>query len=566
MGRAVVVYLEPDTHTSPQLLGHTMKLVYTLTGLATVLATGSQAFQLSTKNVQQLQNALEDRVEQKYANMKRQYRQKRGLYDSAVDSLSSEININDYNNAAADCKIRTAGFWKECRQCIAQQCSSYMANECGSSSPVPAELIAYKLPEFLQTSINQAQDEYNRAIADLKFNRRSKRSAESTLDCQQFVSASNNIEVKCVNYNENQPQALSASADDEADYPHTTDDAIFGNWKFTVQASHPHEMAEEGLNSNGAIQIKLSVVDDAEDYDNYGDDSYFPGFQGNPTNLVKMDNNDYYQPHEMNERSYPAQSGENAECNGAGCMHLGGNQFEIETEFHDNFNGFKFDCDGNENANCNQMIMDMNMESIENDNNDAVAEKPCDGEGEPVEPITEVEDFLNSDSELSFCDQIGGCPDVPFVRRSSRDSLQRFNRAAKAQLCQKIESMPETCSLLGFNCDSCDRKISVECPEYHALRSELSQKISEASSLAEQFQFKTVKSLEQIKFLHALNVGGSKAIYVQSATKNGDSVDLSIRVGNQAQAVDVLVQAKIKSADEWPMVTEKVANKVAQLF
>merc|ERR1719230_2291549 len=322
------------------------------------------------------------------------------------------------------------------------------------------------------------------------------------------------------------------------------------------------------MNNNGAIQIKLSVVDDSEDYNDYGlgADSYIAGFQGNPTNLVKMED-DYYQPHTAFERTYPAQSGENAECNGAGCMHLGGNQYNVETEFDNNFNGFKFDCDGNENANCNQMIMDYDMESIDNsDDNSAIAEKPCDGEGEPVEPITEVEDFLNSDSELTFCDQIGGCPDVPFVRRSSRDSLQRFNRAAKAQLCQKIESMPETCSLLGFNCNSCDRKISEECPEYHALRSELSQKISEASSLAEQFQFKAVKSLEQIKFLHALNVGGSKAIYVQSATKNGDNVDLSIRVGSPAQAVEFLVQAKIKSADEWPMVTKKVAEKVAQLF
>merc|ERR1712038_1467931 len=538
--------------------GHTMKLVYTLTGLATVLATGNQAFQLTTKNVQQLQNALEDRVEQKYVNMKRQYRQKRNIFDNY-------FSIDDYNEAAADCKIKTAGFWEDCRQCIAQQCSSYMADECGSNSPVPAEIISGYLPEFLETSINQAQEDYNNAVASFKNSNRSKRSAESTLDCQQFVSASNNIEVKCVNYNEQQPQELKSAS--EENFEHTTNDAIFGNWKFTIQATHAHEMAEEGLNNNGAIQIKLSVVDDSEDYaDIYGDDSYIAGFQDQPTNLVKMED-DYYQPHTTFERSYPAQSGENAECNGAGCMHLGGNQFEVETEFHDDFNGFKFDCDGNENANCNQMIMDMNMESIENsDDNNVVAEKPCDGEGEPVEPITEVEDFLNSDSELTFCDQIGGCPDVPFVRRSSRDSLQRFNRAAKAQLCQKIESMPETCSLLGFNCDSCDRKISEECPEYHALRSELSQKISEASSLAEQFQFKTVKSLEQIKFLHALNVGGSKAIYVQSATINGDSVDLSIRVGNQAQAVDVLVQAKIKSADDWPMVTEKVANKVAQLF
>jgi hypothetical protein len=543
-----------------------MKLVYTLTGLATVLATGNQAFQLTTKNVQQLQNVLEDRVEQKYTNMKRQFRQKRGLFDTALDQLSSGINIDEYNDAAADCKIRTAGFWNDCRQCIAQQCSSYMATECGSSVPAPlsAELIANQLPEFLETSIKQAQDDYNRALSNFKMSRgRSKRSAESTLDCQQFVSASNNIEVKCVNYNE-QPQPLNA-ADDE-NYPHTTDDAIFGNWKFTVQASHPHEMAEEGLNSDGAIQIKLSVVADSEEGDYPDYDSYLAGIQGNPTNLVKIDG-DYYQASSAFERKYPAQSGENAECNGAGCMHLGGNQYNVETEFDNNFNGFKFDCDGNENANCNQMIMDYDMESIDNsDDNSAIAEKPCDGEGEPVEPITEVEDFLNSDSELTFCDQIGGCPDVPFVRRSSRDSLQRFNRAAKAQLCQKIESMPETCSLLGFNCNSCDRKISEECPEYHALRSELSQKISEASSLAEQFQFKTVRSLEQIKFLHALNVGGSKAIYVQSATKNGDNVDLSIRVGSPAQAVDVLVQAKIKSADEWPMVTKKVADKVAQLF
>merc|ERR1712050_123763 len=288
------------------------KLVYTLTGLATVLATGNQAFQLTTKNVQQLQNALEDRVEQKYVNMKRQYRQKRNIFDNY-------FSIDDYNEAAADCKIKTAGFWEDCRQCIAQQCSSYMADECGSNSPVPAEIISGYLPEFLETSINQAQEDYNNAVASFKNSNRSKRSAESTLDCQQFVSASNNIEVKC--------------------------------------------------------------VDDSEDYaDIYGDDSYIAGFQDQPTNLVKMED-DYYQPHTTFERSYPAQSGENAECNGAGCMHLGGNQFEVEHEFNENYNGYKFDCDRNENANCNQMIMDGTiMESIEKEADKDVENLPCDGE------------------------------------------------------------------------------------------------------------------------------------------------------------------------------------------
>merc|ERR1711884_74282 len=134
MGSAVVVYLEPDTHTLIRTY-LVMKLVYTLTGLATLLATGNQAFQLTTKNVQQLQNVLEDRVDQKYTNMKRQFRQKRQLFNSALDQVRDEINIDDFNDAAADCKITTAGFWNDCRQCIAQQCSSYMANECGSSSP-----------------------------------------------------------------------------------------------------------------------------------------------------------------------------------------------------------------------------------------------------------------------------------------------------------------------------------------------------------------------------------------------------------------------------------------------
>jgi len=94
----------------------------------------------------------------------------------------------------------------------------------------------------------------------------------------------------------------------------------------------------------------------------------------------------------------------------------------------------------------------------------------------------------------------------------------------------------------------------------------LSKKISDASSLAEEFQTLTKANFEQVKFLHALNVEGAKAIYVQSATKDGDNVQLSIRVGSSSQAVQVLVAAKIKSADEWPMVSQKVADKVAELF
>jgi len=599
MGVCLFTLREPDTRI-------TMKLVYTLAGLATVLATGSQAFQLSTKNVRQLQNSLEDRVEQKYLNMKRQLRQKRGVFDGVLDQLANEININDYNEAAADCEVSTAGFWQECRQCIAQQCTSYVSRQCGSSAlPSPAELksstefsdflasrmakVSPSIPEInryldiLSSDGVKAEVDYQMNGADLKLSTRNRRSCsgdDCQIDCQQFVSSANNIEVKCVNYND-APQPLSAGDSEEDQYPHTTDEAIFGNWKFTVQATHGHEMAEQGLSADGSIQIKLSVVDsDGDDYglDYAGGDDLFqgvPGFQSNP-DLVKVD--DYiYGEHYGSETHYPAQSGENAECNGAGCMHLGGNKFEVETEFSEDYNGLKFNCDGNESANCHQMIMDMPFESLENaeatDDNTETGNNnslPCDEGGEPVEeePINgNFEGLFSEDIDSqSFCDTIGGCTDVPFVRRSSRGNNQRFNRAAKRELCQDLTKMPETCTMLGFECGACDARISNECPEYHELRSELSKRISDASSLAEQFQTLTKRNFEQVKFLHALNVDGAKAIYVQSATKDGDNVSLSIRVGSASQAVNVLVAAKIKSADEWPMVSQKVANKVAELF
>lgn len=568
-----------------------MKLVYTLGGLATVLATGTQAFQLTSRNVQQLQNSLEDRVDQKYTNMKRQLRQKRALFDGVLDQLADEININDYNVAAADCQVATTGFWKECRQCIAQQCTSYMSRQCGSDI-VPAELQGSNdFTDFLSSrmaevspSISELEDylailkkagvsanvDYQMNGEDLKMSNRNRRNADDSIDCQQFVTSKTNMEVKCVNYNDS-PQPLEA--EEAGSFEHTTNDAIFGNWKFTVEGTHGHEMAEQGLNADGAIQIKLSVVaNDGSDYGMFdnSDDGLFdaPAYQ-NSRDLVKVDGDYAYGELSVNENSYPAQSGENAACNGAGCMHLGGNQFEVETEYSEQMSKFGYNCDGNENANCNQMLFDMPLETAENNNAENNV-KPCVGDGVAIEP-EEIEsgidgDFNNLLDSDVFCDSIGGCTDVPFVRRSSRDNNQRFNRAAKRAMCQDLNKMPETCTSLGFACESCDKKLSVECPEYYNLRSELSKKISDASSLAEEFQTLTKANFEQVKFLHALNVEGAKAIYVQSATKNGDNVQLSIRVGSASQAVQVLVAAKIKSADEWPMLSQKVANKVAELF
>jgi len=569
----------------------TMKLVYTLGGLATVLATGTQAFQLTSKNVQQLQNSLEDRVDQKYTNMKRQLRQKRALFDGVLDQLADEININDYNVAAGDCQVATAGFWKECRQCIAQQCTSYMSRQCGSDI-VPAELQGSNdFTDFLSSRMAQvspsiseleeyleilkkagvsANVDYQMNGEDLKMSTRNRRNADDSIDCQQFVTSKTNMEVKCVNYNDS-PQPLEAEG--AGSFEHTTNDAIFGNWKFTVEGTHGHEMAEQGLNADGAIQIKLSVVaNDGSDYGMFdnSDDGLFdaPAYQ-NSRDLVKVDGDYAYGELSVNENSYPMTTGENAECNGAGCMHLGGNQFEVETEYSEQMDKLGFNCDGNENANCNQMLFNMPLEQV-GKQSPLADNKPCVGDNaEAIEPESDVEDFnnlLDIDSEGLFCDSIGGCTDVPFVRRSSRDNNQRFNRAAKRAMCQDLNTMPETCTSLGFACESCDKKLSVECPEYYNLRSELSKKISDASSLAEEFQTLTKANFEQVKFLHALNVEGAKAIYVQSATKDGDNVQLSIRVGSSSQAVQVLVAAKIKSADEWPMVSQKVADKVAELF
>merc|ERR1712195_422443 len=479
----------------------TMKLVYTLGGLATVLATGTQAFQLTSKNVQQLQNSLEDRVDQKYTNMKRQLRQKRALFDGVLDQLADEININDYNVAAGDCQVATAGFWKECRQCIAQQCTSYMSRQCGSDI-VPAELQGSNdFTDFLSSRMAQvspsiseleeyleilkkagvsANVDYQMNGEDLKMSTRNRRNADDSIDCQQFVTSKTNMEVKCVNYNDS-PQPLEAEG--ASSFEHTTNDAIFGNWKFTVEGTHGHEMAEQGLNADGAIQIKLSVVaNDGSDYGMFdnSDDGLFdaPAYQ-NSRDLVKVDGDYAYGELSVNENSYPMTTGENADCN--------------------------------------QMLFNMPLEQV-GKQSPLADNKPCVGDNaEAIEPESDVEDFnnlLDIDSEGLFCDSIGGCTDVPFVRRSSRDNNQRFNRAAKRAMCQDLNTMPETCTSLGFACESCDKKLSVECPEYYNLRSELSKKISDASSLAEEFQTLTKANFEQVKFLHALNVEGAKAIYV----------------------------------------------------
>jgi len=559
-----------------------MKLVYTLASLATALVTGAE-LDLSTKNVRQLQSSLQSKIADKYNAKLRQSRQKRGLFNNY---LTNEINLNEYNQASAECAGLTANFWQQCRQCVAQQCTSYMSQNCGSNSPVPASMSSSEFAEFLaqrmgpvSPSITEIDDymkilskngvnaeiDYQMNGVNLQLNtadlaskkKMAKRDTDVAIDCMEIVSEVNNIKVECTK-SENGPVPAELQA--EA-MPHTIEDTQFGNWILNVQGTHATNMDEQGVTEDGKIQIRLTVLPKSDD-DDLSD--YFGDNQGAAYGRLEQKfEYSEFAPFTAEQSSYPAHEGNSQGCDGPGCMNLGGNEYIVNEE--DEFSHtLQFDCDGNADSNCNQMILNYDHELSENAGD--IEKKPCDDENQEAEEIpADYEDILQLEADQSvFCNSLGGCPDVPIVRRNSRGN--RVVRAAKGARCADVATMPATCLAYGFECDSCEQDIRALCPDYHALRSELSAKIAEASSLAEEFQTISRRDFEQIKFLHALNLAGSKAIYVQSATKQGNNVSLAIRVGSASQAATILVDAKIKSADDWSQVNSKIADKVVELF
>lgn len=579
-----------------------MKLVYTVAALVAAV-TNASAFELSSKNVQALNAKLQAKLDAKYQSRSRSLRQKRSLFNSLLDTIAKEIDLSAYNEASAQCQVSTAGFWDDCRQCIAQQCTSYITQNCEPSKLTDAMSAAdgrFKtliesqqgeispsitdMNEFLSilasNGIN-AEVDYNMAGADLKMstddvNRRRRRrrqaAQDDVVDCLQFVQSSENMEVKCV-----PAEMRDAEADD---YEWQTNAAIFGNWQFDVQSTHEHEMLNEGTTADGATIIKLAIVPSAgapsdADYES-SEDGWLdgsPSFLSNDLKLVSQENE--FQALDSVGQTIPiSRNGESIICHDAvSCDKIGGNYvFDEENEFMPNKGAF--DCNGaGDNANCDQMTMtyDMFDGGIAKNNqkrDDNVTQKDCDlEEGEISEEISPDydDDVLRQDlSDEQFCDLIGGCPDVPFVRRSTRAERSAFAQ----QFCHDVETMPATCSALGLKCDTCNQKISAQCPDYHELRQELSAKIGEASALSEQYQSITSRHSNEVKFLHALRSAGSSALYVQSAKHNfsSNTVDLVIKVGSGSQADSVLVQSKVKADTTSEQFADKVASKMMDLI
>lgn len=578
-----------------------MKLVYTLAALAAAAVTTTSGFELNTKNIRQLQSQINNKLDAKYQAKRSILRNKRSLFNNLLNDIAKEIDLNAYNNAAASCQVSTANFWNDCRQCVAQQCTSYMSTQCNFAQPLNAvagddrfaKLIANQLGDISPsiTDMNEflsilsahgikADVDYNMAGADLKLSTddvslRRRRRGGDDVDCQQFIESSENMSVKCV------PSQLVDAGDDEFEFE--TNDVIMGNWAFNIQGTHEHEMLNQGTNSDGATIIKLAIVpqsssDDGDDLFNiYGQSSFLP-------NDLKLVNNDNFQAMESSERSFPVSSnGESIICSDAvSCEKLGGNYaYDEENEFMPNRGSFN--CNGmNGNANCDNTVMDLEMyeggmpindEAMEADvpnPKDCDEEEGANGQAQASEQIADdyEEDVLRQDlTDAQFCDLIGGCPDVPFVRRSSRG--ERTQRSALAQqFCKDVETLPATCLGLGLNCADCSRSVSAACPEYHALRQELSAKIDEVQQLTEQYQSITKRDSVELKFLHALKMSGASALYVQSAKYNigSQTVDLVIKVGSGAQASQVLARGKVKSAEEFDQFTDKMSNAVVNLI
>jgi len=235
--------------------------------------------------------------------------------------------------------------------------------------------------------------------------------------------------------------------------------------------------------------------------------------------------------------------------NPAGCENMGGNtHFEEESLFMGD-EAMPINCDGiNDSAEC----VGSQLSSALTDE-DMPKEKPCtDEEAGFVEDdaIIDPENVGRMDmSDEEFCRSIGedeNCMyEVPFRRRSSH-----FRRAADD--CELVDAAPARCFNLNLQCDNCNQQIRDLCPDYYDIRSELSSKIHEASTLSEQFSNSINKNLEEMKWYIAVNNADGPRVYVQQANYNSDTEEatLVIKTGNSSQA-SAMLRAKVKSDSDF---------------
>jgi len=162
--------------------------------------------------------------------------------------------------------------------------------------------------------------------------------------------------------------------------------------------------------------------------------------------------------------------------------------------------------------------------------------------------MTEGDQFMTHeelDRKLDeYCDQIGGCDDVQRRRRglkqfqallSRKKKSTEFRRSRRdtAAACRELSKYPNNCVELNLpqaKCSSCSQKISTNCPEFDAVRKNLSQKISESARVVSKFSNKD----KVLTNFFSLN-NASPQVFIQRAAYNPSTgeVKLLMAVSNK---------------------------------
>lgn len=455
-----------------------MKLLY-----PAVLSAVAYASDFSTADVQELQDAINQRLAQRST-----------LLENVKSRIARDLSssLKRFNFEKTRCSMNVAGFWNDCQQCVAQQCESFKEEVCGEKGPPMGDISVGVLDEVLQnyrelleqmskqTGMQFDVDVKDGLVIFMPKSRqaRSLNYAQDT-SCGQvniFCESGNcggmnfpsNVEVSCSVNGQN--ESFDNISDREFNDNKQTSD---GQWNYKVDATYHFEISDEA-DANGNTVLKINFP--------AGESSSAERVETDQPSASIVDSND--------------QTWEDSWSLGS------------DDDSYDNNDGdWEFDFDSNEVF-------------------------PSMTEGDQFMTQEELDRKLNE-----YCDQIGGCDDVQRKRRGlkqfrallsrkKKSTEFRRSRRATADACKQLSTYPNNCVELGLSkekCGSCSQKISTNCPEFDAVRKNLSQKISESTRVVSKFsnQDKVLTN-----FFSLSNV--SPTVFIQRAAYNPSTGEVKL--------------------------------------
>lgn len=468
-----------------------MKLLYTAASIFSAVAYASD---FSAADVQELQDAINQRLAQR-SNLLENVRSR------IARDLSS--SLARFNFEKTRCSLNVAGFWNDCQQCLVQQCESFTQEVCGDNKIAASEMQEGVLQSVLENyrgllaeMSRQTGMDFDVIVKDglvliVPRSSRKKRSlnyAQGT-SCGQVnivcesgncggMNFPSNVEVSCSD-NSQEDKPLNIISD-----PMTSD----GQWNYRVDATYHFEISDEA-DSNGNTVLKINFP--------AGESSSAERVETDQPSASIVDNND--------DQTWSDSW-----------------SLDADDSYDNNDDDWEFNFDSDE-----------------------------------VFPsMTENDQFMTQeelDRKLNeYCDQIGGCDDVQRKRRGLKQFRALLSRKKKSTefrrsrrdtdaACRQLSKYPNNCVELGLpkaTCSSCSQKISTNCPEFDAVRKNLSQQISESARVVSKFSNED----KVLTNFFSMN-NGSPTVFIQRAAYNPSTggVKLLMAVTDKT----VMVQGKL---------------------